>query len=861
MTIASKVRVYDLAKQLNRPNKDIMDVLASVFNTTPKSHSSSIDGHLADKVIAHFKEASKPQPPKAPEIFLRKGTPPPPKPVAPPVEKKPEVVAEVKPVEASVVSPPTPPSPPEPVAPVSTVVPPVEAEEEKSPVSPTQTVTEPVLPPAPSGPRPAVITPAAQAGARIQALHNSSSVAAPPKSADISSSNRQAQADANHNPVAPKAPVNTVPPNLRKSVPTQTRVDTRSQAKERQLPDARRGKAPERREEKVEEDLTPTEVQLDDKMTVMELAQLLHKRETDIIKHVFMKGVMVTVNQTLDPAFAKTIAQELGFIVIETEKKEKEYEEYRSSDAFDKKQDDQAEDTTLKPRAPVVSIMGHVDHGKTSLLDAIRAKRQKIVDTEAGGITQSIGAYTVERDGQTIVFLDTPGHEAFTAMRMRGAKSTDIAILVVAADDGVMPQTIEAINHAKAAEIPIIVAVNKIDKADADPERVLGQLIDHGLTAEDWGGDTLVAKVSALQKEGIDDLLDQILLVAELLNLKANPKLPAEGIIIEAQLDKKRGPIATALVQSGTLAIGDNLIMGPVGGRVRALLNDKGERIESAGPATPVEILGLNRVPKAGDRFKVITDEKVFKQLLQTEKNWERENRIERRQIVPGLMIPQEDQEHASKDLNFIVKADTQGSCEAVNDSLSALSNDEITIKILHSGTGDISEADVMLASASQAIIIGFNVVPDNNADASAKRDGVMIRQYDVIYHIVDDVEKIMVGQLAPDLVEQVLGQAEVREQFRIGKSVIAGCMVQEGKITRSAQVLVIRGGQEIFKGALDNLKRFKEDVKEVAAGYECGVSIARFNDLQTGDILRFVTTVEKQRTLESVKRSASPSS
>jgi translation initiation factor IF-2 len=606
-----------------------------------------------------------------------------------------------------------------------------------------------------------------------------------------------------------------------------------------------------REEEQAAIQTQPKVVSIDEPIVVRDLAEKLEMRETEIIKHLFMKGMMVTVNQTLDVDFAKILAKELGCEVEET-KAVKHEGEYSHLDSEGKKKLDEALFKHLEHRAPVVSIMGHVDHGKTTLLDSIRESRLKVVDSEAGGITQSIGAYTVERNDQRIVFLDTPGHEAFTSMRMRGAKSTDIAILVVAADDGVMPQTIEAINHAKAAKIPIIIAVNKIDKADADPDHVLVQLAEHGLSAEKWGGDTLTCEVSALQKLGLDDLLDSILLVSELLELKADSTVPAEGVIIEAQLDKRMGPVATALVQNGTLKVGDNVLIGAVGGRVRALISDIGERILTAGPATPVEILGLDGVPNAGDTFRVINNDKLFKQELASEKQRHRDERIGvTRASVAGFSGRSEtDTEARESQFNLLVKADTQGSLEAVVDVLQRMTSDEIKINIVHSATGDVTEADVMLASTANALIISFNSQATGNAERLAEQQGAIIKRYDVIYHITDEIEKWVLGQLAPETEEVQIGSAEVRQIFKVGKTgIIAGCMVTNGKIVRSAKSIVLRDGKEVFSGPLSNLKRFKDDVKEVAAGYECGISFDRYNDLQEGDVIEVYTVKALERT------------
>ena len=501
----------------------------------------------------------------------------------------------------------------------------------------------------------------------------------------------------------------------------------------------------------------------------------------------------------------------------------------------------------LIKRAPVVTIMGHVDHGKTTLLDSIRASKHKIVSTEVGGITQSIGAYTVWLDDRKIVFIDTPGHEAFTQMRARGAQSTDIAILVVAADDGVMPQTVEAINHAKSANVPIIIAVNKMDKPDADPDRVLQQLTEHGLIPEKWGGDTICVNVSALQKTGIDELLEYILLVADMQELKAVEKCPATGVIIEANLDKGKGPVATMLVQNGTLKIGDSIVVGTVGGKVRALLDDSGRRVKSAGPSTPVEILGLNEVPQAGDTFEAVENEKVMRQIVQERKQKERSTRLE---AMTAAHIKKETLNNDEiKNLNLIIKANTHGSAEAVSQAIQNVKSSKVIPKIIHVGVGDISEADVMLASASNAIIMGFTVKEDANSLLAAEKEKVQIKKYDIIYQVLEDVEKTMLSLLEPEIEEVELGKAEVRQVFTVGKTNrIAGCYVLEGKIVRSKTAVLIRNGEQIFKGEIDQLKRFKDDVKEVATGFECGISFAKFNDIQEGDIIEVSTTKEVER-------------
>ena len=609
---------------------------------------------------------------------------------------------------------------------------------------------------------------------------------------------------------------------------------------------AQKHKKRSHKDESVEE---VKQIVVDRAMTISELSEKIQKSPAEIVKFLMMNGVMATVNQLIDIDVIKKVCAEYELEVLDEdidafmeEELEKE-EKQKALTEVDKK--------LLKKRAPVVSIMGHVDHGKTTLLDSIRASKHKIVATEVGGITQSIGAYTVYLDNnqeKKIVFVDTPGHEAFTEMRARGAKATDIAILVVAADDGIMPQTIEAINHAKAAEVPIIVAVNKIDKPGANPDKILQQLTEHGLVPEEWGGDTITVKVSALQGIGIDELLEYILLVADVQDLKANPKAEASGVVIEANLDKGKGPVATLLVQNGTLRVGNCVVVGTACGRIRALLSDSGEKIQKAEPSTPVEILGLTEVPQAGDYFEVVKNEKEMKSIVDKRREKARDKRLEamlpahiRREAVAGEEdIPQ---------LNLIIKANTHGAAEAVSQAIAQLDSKEIKTKIIHVGVGDISEADVMLASASGALILGFTVKEDGNALAAAEKEGVTIKKYDIIYQILEDIEKTMLTLLEPEIKEVALGKAEVRQVFTIGKTTkIAGCYVLEGKIVRSKDAVLIRDGQEIFKGAIDQLKRFKDDVKEVAQGFECGISFAKWNDIEIGDIIEVSTTEEVER-------------
>lgn len=600
--------------------------------------------------------------------------------------------------------------------------------------------------------------------------------------------------------------------------------------------------------QKVEEVKEVKQIVVNQPMTISELSDKIQKTPAEIVKFLMLNGVMATVNQLIDVDVIKKVCAEYEIEVLDEdidayiEQEMEKEEKAKALTEVDKK--------LLKRRAPVISIMGHVDHGKTTLLDSIRASKHKIVASEVGGITQSIGAYTVylgDKNEKKIVFLDTPGHEAFTEMRARGAKATDIAILVVAADDGIMPQTIEAINHAKAAEIPIIVAVNKVDKPGANPDRVLQQLTEHGLVPEEWGGDTITVKVSALQGTGIDELLEYILLVADVQDLKANPKAEASGVVIEANLDKGKGPVATLLVQNGTLRAGNCIVVGTACGRVRALLSDSGERIQKAEPSTPVEVLGLSEVPQAGDHFEVVKNEKEMKAIVADRKEKERDKRLEamlpahiRRESVGDDDIPQ---------LNLIIKANTHGSAEAVAQAIAQVESKEITTKIIHVGVGDISEADVMLAAASNALILGFTVKEDGNALASAEREGVTIKKYDIIYQLLEDVEKTLLSLLEPEIKEVELGKAEVRQVFTIGKTnKIAGCYVTEGKIVRSKDAVLYRNGEEIFRGAIDQLKRFKDDVKEVAQGFECGISFSKFNDIQIGDIIEVSTKEEVER-------------
>ena len=593
---------------------------------------------------------------------------------------------------------------------------------------------------------------------------------------------------------------------------------------------------PQPKEEKKE---VVKEITLPEKMTIRELAEKMKMQPAVIVKKLFMEGTMVTVNHEIDFEKAQEIALDYD-IIAEQEEKVDVIEELLKEEEEDPKD--------LVPRPPVVCVMGHVDHGKTSLLDAIR--KTNVTDREAGGITQHIGAYVVSIKGQKITFLDTPGHEAFTAMRMRGANSTDIAVLVVAADDGVMPQTVEAINHAKAAGVEIIVAINKVDKPSANIERVKQELSEYELIPEDWGGSTIFVPVSAKTHQGIEKLLEMILLTSEVCELKANPKRKARGLVIEAQLDKGKGPVATILVQKGTLHVGDFIAAGASSGKVRAMMDDKGRRVKEAGPSTPVEILGLSDVPNAGEVLVATENDKEAKNFAATFISENKNRLLEETKAKMSLDdLFSQIQEGNLKELNLIVKADVQGSVEAVKQSLVKLSNDEVVVKVIHGGVGAINESDVTLASASNAIIIGFNVRPDATAKATAEQEGVDLRLYRVIYQAIEDVEAAMKGMLDPVFEEKVIGHAEVRQIFKAsGVGNIAGSYVLDGVFQRGCTVRISREGKQIFEGPLASLKRFKDDVKEVKAGYECGLVFEGFNDIQELDQVEAYIMVEVPR-------------
>ncbi len=610
-------------------------------------------------------------------------------------------------------------------------------------------------------------------------------------------------------------------------------------------PPKKKKKEKEKEKEKVEVSPTPTQpikaakrkIKVEEAIKVADLAQQMRVKAQDVIKKLMELGVMATINQSLDIDTAAIVASEFGY---EVEKVGFSEEQFILSD-----QEDRPED--LKPRPPVVTMMGHVDHGKTSLLDAIR--QTKVAEKEAGGITQHIGAYHVKVGDKSIVFLDTPGHEAFTEMRARGAQVTDIVVLVVAADDGVMDQTVEAINHARAANVPIVVAINKIDKDNAEPDRVKRELADHGLIPEEWGGDTIFVEVSAKKRIGIDQLLEMILLQAEIMELKANPNKRARGFVIEAKLDKGRGPVGTVLIKEGTLFIGDAFVCGMYAGKVRSMFDDVGKKVDLAGPSMPVEVVGFDELPMAGDEFVVVENEKIARQIAEVRQQKHREKElIKETKISLETLFKGEEKE---KKLNIILKTDVQGSLEAIKEALSKIQTDEVEINIIHGAVGPISESDVKLAVASSAIIVGFNVRPTAKVKELAEQEGIEIRFYNVIYDLINEVKDAIAGMLTPIIKEVYLGQAEVRQTFNIPKvGTVAGCYVVDGKLQRNAKVRLIRDGIVVYTGKISSLKRFKDDVKEVTKGYECGVGLENFNDIKPNDIIEAFEEVKEKPTL-----------
>ncbi|MDB9529856.1 translation initiation factor IF-2 [Oscillatoria sp. CS-180] len=637
-------------------------------------------------------------------------------------------------------------------------------------------------------------------------------------------------------PPKPKSKASPKPPSTSKTQKPQQRDSSRNQRRDRR--------------NQPEEQERPEIITLTGGLSVHELANLIMVPETEIIKLLFFKGIATNINQTLDLETAKMVAEEFEILV---ETAEEESEAKKVTEMLDV-----ADLENLSQRPPVVTIMGHVDHGKTTLLDSIR--KTKVAQGEAGGITQHIGAYhvDVEHDGQNqqIVFLDTPGHEAFTAMRARGARVTDIAILVVAADDGVRPQTIEAISHAKAAEVPIVVAVNKIDKETAQPDRVKQELMEHGLVPEEWGGETIMVPVSAINGDNLDTLLEMLLLVSEVEDLNANPDRLARGTVIEANLDKSRGPVASLLVQNGTLRVGDSIVAGSVFGKVRAMIDDRGDRVNEATPSFAVEVLGLNDVPAAGDEFEVFADERAARSIADSRSDEQRRSRLQQamasRRVTLSSLSAQA-QEGDLKELNIILKADVQGSVEAILAALQQLPQNEVQIRVLLGAPGEISETDVDLAAASGAVLIGFNTTLAPGARQAADRQGVDVRDYDIIYNLLDDIQGAMEGLLEPELVEEPLGEVEVRAVFPVRRGSVAGCYVLSGKVTRNCRIRVNRGSEVVYEGNLDSLKRMKDDVKEVASGFECGIGVDNFNGWKEGDIIRAFKLVTQRRKLSPV--------
>jgi len=810
----SKYRVHEVAKDLGMSSKDISTILTK-YSSTPKNHMQVLtddelnmifdrlttDNQVED-VAALFAELSAAKA-AAPATSIKAETPaeaPAKVPVSAPVETaKPPTSAPVKP-EA-----------PKPSAPTATAPAKSVAQRPAAPVAPApqrQQGTPPVRVAAP--PRETKIIDTRGAAAVDMSKYDDR--------VDRLVPDRAQKMDSRKEKIKPKQDNRRLPPGAG----AKRRAEEQDKLRKLQM---QKQKA------------IQLKVLIPDEISVGELALRLKKTGAEVVKTLMKMGVMASLSQIIDFDTASLVAIEFG---AKVEKEVFVTIEERLIDASEDSEEN------LQPRTPVVVVMGHVDHGKTSILDYIR--NSNVTAGEAGGITQHIGAYTVDWKDSRITFLDTPGHAAFTSMRARGANVTDIAILVVAADDGIMPQTIEAINHAKAANVPIIVAVNKMDKEAANPDRVMQQLTEYELVPEDWGGETVVCKVSAVTGEGMDNLLEMLLLTAEMAELKANPNRRAQGTVIEARLDKGRGPIATLLVQNGTLNLGDILIAGKTVGRVRVMTDYRGNRLETAGPSTPVEIAGLSEVPEAGDNFHAVEDERMARELVEQRKFSERNENSGPTKVTLDDLFAQI-KEGEIKDLNIIVKADVQGSAEALKVSLEKLSTDEVRVKVIHTGVGAVSESDILLASTANAIVVGFNVRPDPSAAENAKRAGVDIRMYRIIYECLDEIEAAMKGMLAPKFREETLGRAEVRQVFKASNiGTVAGSYVLDGKILRSASVRLIRDGVVVHEGHIDALKRFKDDAREVASGYECGISIVNFTDIKEGDVIEAFQMVEIER-------------
>lgn len=817
-----KYRLHEVAKDLNLQNKDVIDLLAK-YSDTPKKHMTALTDEELNIVFdyftqknqvesfdAYFKDTTKTVVPQEPEI------------------KEPEPAIKEEPAAAA----PRPePAKPAPKRPETAPKPQHQAQQRPAPQRQASqphkpaAVSKPQQPQQPSRPKQPeekfnflVRTPKA----------DKPKVEQPKKEITVRHvDTRAAQVELDkynerYEQIAPASRMNN--DNVRRkqkiNQKSQQRGRPHSQKRETEAQRLQRLALERARKQQLK-------VMIPDEIAVGELAARLKVTASEVIKRLMLLGVMASVNEVIDFDTASLVAEELGAKV-----------EHEVIVTIEERLIDDSEDDTenLEPRSPIVVVMGHVDHGKTSLLDKIR--HANVTATEAGGITQHIGAYQVKVNDQIVTFLDTPGHEAFTSMRARGASVTDVAILVVAADDGIMPQTVEAINHAKAAGVAIIVAINKIDKESANPDRVLQELTEYELVPEQWGGDTVCCPVSALTGEGIDNLLEMVCLVSDMRELKANPNRPAKGTVIEARLDKGRGPVATLLVQNGTLHTGDIIIAGTTVGRVRVMTNDRGQEVKEAGPSMPVEITGLDEVPSAGDVVNAVADERLARTLVEQRKHDIKEKEFQSYQKVTLDNLFSQIEQGEMKELAIVVKADVQGSAEAVKQSLEKLSNDEVRVRVIHAGVGAVSKSDVMLANASNAIIIGFNVRPDPVARDSAEEENVEIRSYRIIYDAIDDVTQAMKGMLAPKYRDVDQGRVEVRQVYKISSvGTVAGCYVTEGKVSRSAMIRVVRDGIVIAEDKIDSLKRFKDDVKEVAQGYECGIGLDKFNDVKEGDI------------------------
>jgi translation initiation factor IF-2 len=851
MAESGHIRINELARELEVKAKVILEYLPKIGVTENKTHSSSISAEIADKVRQHFRQLAEAEAAEvqaaetqatvrkaAEEAATKAARVPPPSPAEPTAVIPPRPAAPTPAVRPAPVTPaPTAPAAPQAVRPAATSVP-----------APKPATTGPAAqPPRTAPPAGKTLRTAPRPVGAGQA--SAPQVQRPPlkSPAPTRPASRSAAAPAQPVPTAAPsaAPVTEkIPPKAEPGKPIYARKPTRTRPLiEKRFAEGERKLHPVRARPGVVERRgartvappapvvrEPREITITEGITVRELAEKLDVRAKDLLKTLLDKGIFASINQALDIETATSLAQAFNGTV-----KVVSFEEEVAQEVVREEKPE-----SLQPRAPVVTVMGHVDHGKTSLLDAIR--QTNVAEGEAGGITQHIGASQVVVNGRKVVFIDTPGHEAFTRMRARGARVTDVVVLVVAADDGVKPQTLEAIDHARAAGVPILVAINKVDKPDAQPERVKRQLADLGLVPEEWGGDTVVVEVSAKLKKNLDRLLEMILLVGDLRELKANPNAPATGTVLESRIDRGRGPVATVLVQNGTLRVGDAFLCGAVYGKVRAMLDDRGHSLKEAGPSTPVEVLGLQGLPEAGDQFQV-AEETRARQIVEYRQAKRREASLART-AGPRITLDQLHEQLKAgevKELPLVVKADVQGSVEVLSEMLPRLSTDQVKIKIVHAGVGAVAETDVLLASASNAIIIAFNVRPDRKAAELAQRENVDIRTHSVIYEVADEIKKAMAGLLEPVLRETYLGRAEVRETFRIkGVGTVAGCYVQDGIVRRDAEVRLLRDGAVVYTGRPGSLKRFKDDVNEVRAGYECGIAIANFNDVKIGDILEF---------------------